>query len=154
MVEVFAGIDFNYRDIVLDRPYRFLINLTPGIKWNISDRLQLNAGFLLPLLNQYGKDFARPRPDVLCLSRQMNFGKLAIKPSMGLFTQERYGLDLKMFYPVNSWLAFEAQAGLTGYLSMAQEWKMSPLSKLLAIGGMDIYLPQWNTQLRIAGGRF
>lgn len=154
IVDIFAGVDFNYRDIFTDKPYQFLINITPGIKWHIWDHLQLNTGFLIPVLNQYGEDFARPRLDVFSLSHQMKFGKLALKPSVGLFTQERYGLDLKAFYTITEWVAFELQAGYTGYLSMAHGWEMSPLSKLLAVGGVDFYLQKWNTQFRLAGGRF
>lgn len=153
-IELFSGIDFNYRDILLDRPYQVLLNLTPGFKWHIGDHLQLNAGFLIPIINQYGDAYARPRIDVLALSHQMKLGKLALKSSIGLFTGERYGIDLKTMYPVTDWLALEGQAGYTGYLSMASGWNMSPISRFLALGGFDIYLKQWNTQFRMIGGRF
>lgn len=153
-IELFSGIDFNYRDILLDRPYQVLINLTPGLKWHIWDHLQLNAGFILPVINQYGEAYARPRIDVLSLSHQFKIKKIAMKPSVGLFTQERYGLDLKTMYPVTDWLALEGQLGYTGYMSMATEWFMSPLSRIMALGGFDIYLKNWDTQFRLIGGRF
>lgn len=153
-IELFSGIDFNYRDILLDRPYQVLLNLTPGFKWHIGDHLQFNAGFIVPVINQYGKSYARPRIDILSLSHQFKVGKLAVKPSIGLFTQERYGFDLKAMYPISDWFALEGQMGYTGYMSMATEWLMSPLSRVMALGGFDIYLKKWNTQFRLIGGRF
>lgn len=154
VLEFFAGIDFNYRDIVLDKPYAFLINVTPGFKLHIWDHLQLDAGFIIPVVNQYGDDYARPRLNVFSLSHQMKFGKFALKPSIGLFTQERYGIDLKAMYTPTPWLALEVQGGYTGYCSMAHGWDMSPMSRYLALAGFDFYLRKWNTQFRVIGGRF
>lgn len=35
-VDLFMGVDFNYRDLFHNgRVYDFLINLTPGVKWNM-----------------------------------------------------------------------------------------------------------------------
>ena len=35
-VDIFMGVDFNYRDLIYNgRVYELLINLTPGVKWNM-----------------------------------------------------------------------------------------------------------------------
>ena len=34
--DIFMGVDFNYRDLIYNgRVYELLINLTPGVKWNM-----------------------------------------------------------------------------------------------------------------------
>ena len=77
-----------------------------------------------------------------------------LKASGGLFGRERYGLDVKGMYVANNWLALEAQAGWTGYCSMAAGWEASTPQRLTALVGADVYLNRWNTQFRARGGRF
>lgn len=42
-VDVFMGVDLNYRDIFYDKPYELLVNLTPGVKWNMGRQWQVAA---------------------------------------------------------------------------------------------------------------
>lgn len=154
-VEFFMGVDLNYRDITHGSHYEFLVNLTPGIKYRPWRHTQIVAQALIPVFNQYGDYYRLPRLNVLTISQELLlFKHLALKPTIGLFTRERWGIDVKAMYPLRPWVAFELQAGCTGYLSMANGWKLSPLSKFLVLGGVDFYLPRWNTQFRLVGGRF
>lgn len=155
-VDIFAGVDLNYRDINFNgRVYDFLINLTPGVKWYMGKGWQSSAQVLVPIVNQYGDRYKKVRLNMAVLSKEMYFGdKMFLKASGGLFSSERYGLDLKGMYTVNSWLALEAQAGLTGYCSMAVDWEASKMQRFTALGGVDVYLNKWNTQFRARGGRF
>ena len=154
-VDIFMGMDFNYRDIFGSKPYEFLINLTPGVKWNLGKQWQVAAQVLLPVYNDYGDYYKRVRLNMAVLSKEWYFGeKVFLKGSGGLFSYERYGLDAKLFYTVNPWLALEAQAGWTGFCSMATGWTASTPERWTALAGADVYLHRWNTQLRVRGGRF
>lgn len=154
-IEFFAGVDLSYRDILLTSPYEFLIQLTPGVKYRPWAHTLISAQAVIPIINDYGHHYKNPRLNVLTISQELLlFKHLALKPTLGLFTQERYGLDVKAMYPVNRWLAFEGQIGLTGYLSMAEGWQMSDPTRVLALAGADVYLSRWNTQFRLIGGRF
>lgn len=154
-VDVFMGVDLNYRDIFLSKPYELLVNLTPGVKWNMGRQWQVAAQVLLPVYNDYGGYYKRVRLNMAVLSKEWYIGeKLFLKGSGGLFSQERYGLDAKAFYTVNRWLALEAQAGWTGFCSMATGWRASTPARWTALAGADVYLNRWNTQLRVRGGRF
>lgn len=154
-VDIFMGVDFNYRDIVFSKPYELLINLTPGVKWNLGKQWQMAAQVLVPVYNDYGDYYKRVRLNMAVVSKEMYFGeKLFLKASGGLFSYERYGLDAKAFYTVNPWLALEAQAGWTGFCSMAAGWRASTPRRWTALAGADVYLDRWNTQLRVRGGRF
>ena len=155
-VDLFVGVDLRYRDIYHDKVYQWLINLTPGVKWHIGKQWQMAAQVLIPVVNDYGERYKKVRVNLATLSKELYMGQLGfLKLSGGWFTQERYGLDAKGFWIVNSWLCLEAQAGLTGYLSMSgPEWEASKPQRLTGLVGADVYLTSWNTQFRVRGGRF
>ena len=154
-VDIFCGAELNYRDITHRRVYDVLINLTPGAKWYMPHHWQAGMQWYVPVLNQYGEYYKRVRLNVLTLSKEWFPGqKWAIKASGGLFSRERYGLDVKAMYCVNSWLALRAQAGLTGFCSMATGWNASPIGRLTGTAEADLYLSRWNTEFRIRGGRY
>lgn len=149
------GVDFNYRDITQEKVYEVLINLTPGVKWNLGKQWQVAAQALIPVYNDYGERYKRIRLNMALLSKEFYFKeRYFLKVSGGLFGSERYGLDLKAMLIANDWLAFEAQAGLTGYYSMATGWEASAPERVTALVGADVYLNRWNTQFRVRGGRF
>lgn len=155
-VDIFMGVDFNYRDIFHNgRVYDILLNLTPGVKWNMGKGWQAAAQALLPVYNDYGDRYKKVRLNMAVLSKELHFdSRWFLKASGGLFGNERYGLDLKGMYLMNHWLALEAQVGLTGYCSMAVDWEASTPERLTALVGADVYLSKWNTQFRARGGRF
>lgn len=155
-VDLFMGAEFNQRDIYFNgRVYDILLNLTPGVKWHMGKGWQSAAQAIVPVINQYGDRYKKVRLNMAVLSKEMVVSnRWAWKASGGLFGQERYGLDLKGMYVVNRWLALEAQAGWTGFCSMAAGWEASTPKRWTALGGADVYLDRWNTQFRIKGGRF
>lgn len=155
-VDIFVGADLNYRDYFYNgKVYEVLLNLTPGVKWNIGKGWQAAAQALIPVYNDYGDRYKKVRLSMAVLSKEMHWdSQWFLKVSGGLFGRERYGLDLKGMYVVNQWLAFEAQAGLTGYCSMAVDWEASTPKRFTALLGADFYLTKWNTQFCARGGRF
>ena len=155
-VDVFMGVDFNFRDILHNgRVYELLLNLTPGIKWNMGNGWQAAAQVLVPVYNDYGDRYKKVRLNMAVLSKETHWKeRWFLKVSGGLFGRERYGLDLKGMYVVNKWLVLEAQAGWTGFCSMAVNWEASTPERLTALLGADVYLNKWNAQFRVRGGRF
>ena len=155
-VDIFVGADFNYRDLFHNgKIYEILLNLTPGVKWNMGKGWQAAAQALVPVYNDYGDRYKKVRLNMAVLSKEAHWrSRWFLKASGGLFGRERYGLDLKGMYVVNRWLALEVQAGLTGYCSMAVDWEASTPKRITALLGTDVYLNKWNTQFRARGGRF
>lgn len=155
-VDIFLGADFNFRDLHHNgRVYDILLNLTPGVKWNMGKGWQAAAQVMVPVYNDYGDYYKKVRLNMAVLSKEFHWkDRWHLKASGGLFGSERYGVDLKALYAVNSWLALEAQAGLTGFCSMAVDWEASTPERLTALVGADVYLRKWNTQFRARGGRF
>ncbi|MCM1484303.1 MAG: hypothetical protein NC043_08190 [Muribaculaceae bacterium] len=156
-VDIFAGVDFNYRDIFFNgRVFDLLVYVTPGVKWNMGHRWETSAQVLIPIINQYGnKDLSRVRLNLLSLSKQLSVGqRLRLKLSGGVFTANRYGIDAKGMLIVRDWLAFIGEAGLTGYYNMGSKWTASSMERITWQAGADFWLKKWNTQMLLKGGRF
>ena len=155
-VDLFMGVDFSCRDIYYNnRVFDVLLNLTPGVRWNIGRRWEAALQVYVPVINQYGDSYKRVRPRVATISKQLAIGsRWKMKISGGIFTADSYGLDIKNMVVMNPWLAVSAQVGLTGYLSLANGWKASPMTKITFMAGPEFYLRKWNTQLSLRGGRY
>lgn len=155
-VDIFMGVDFNYRDILHNgRVFDLLINLTPGVKWNMGHRWEAAAQVYIPVLNQFGDRYKRVRLNMAVLSKQLAlWNRLKLKISGGLFGNERYGLDIKAQLLFNRWLALSGEIGYTGYCSMAAGWEASKIDRLTALLGPEVYLAPWQTQFVVRGGRF
>ena len=144
-VDIFCGAELNYRDIFHNKAYEFLINLTPGIKWYMGKGWQAAAQAYVPVYNDYGDYYKRVRLNMAVLSKETYWkDRWFLKASGGLFGDERYGLDLKGMYIVNDWLALEAQAGWTGFCSMANGWRASTPERWTALAGADVYLNRYD----------
>lgn len=154
-VEIFAGADLLYRDLFHNKIFETVVNLTPGIKWNIGKEWKLAGQVIIPVQNDYGERYKKVRLNMAVLSKEWSFSdKQFLKVSGGLFSMERYGLDIKWMYPVTNWLAFDAQLGLTGFCSMAVDWESSEMTRVAGWLGARIYLSGVNTEFRLRGGRY
>ena len=154
-LDIFAGAELHYRNIHYNnRLYDLLINLTPGIKWQMGKEWQVAVQGIIPVVNHYGERYKKVRLNMAVLSKELYVGKQFLKLSGGLFSQERYGLDVKWMFPINGWLAVDAQVGYTGYCSMARDWECSPMDRLTGLAEARVYLGKYDTEFRLRGGRF
>lgn len=153
-LDIFSGVELNFKDLNFQRQYDLLIYLTPGFRWDMGNHWQLAGHVYVPIVNQYGEEYGYVRPNIFTLSKQLRVGSLYLKGSAGLFSYNRYGLDVKAFLPVADWFAFEAQAGYVGLMYMFPEWIATRPDRFTGTIGGDIYLTRWNCQLRGIAGRF
>lgn len=154
-VEIFTGAELHYRDLFYGKIYEVLVNLTPGVKWNMGRQWMLTGQAIIPVYNDYGGRYKKVRLNMAVLSKEWDWNsKQFLKMSGGLFGMERYGLDVKWMYPVNRWLALDAQVGLTGFCSMAAGWECSKMTRVSGWAGARVYLEKVNTEMRLKGGRF
>lgn len=155
-IDLFMGVEFNWRDLWFkNRVYDMLINLTPGVRWNMGQRWEFAAQVYVPIVNQYGDRYKKVRLNMAVLSKQLAVGEhWKMKLSGGWFGSERYGLDWKNMFVFNRWLAMTAQAGITGHVSMAAGWEASPMKRWTVEVGPKVYLHRWNTQVSVRGGRY
>lgn len=153
-IDFFSGVDFNFRDINYKTQYEFLIRLNPGFKWNMGNHWQLSGQVLIPIVNQYGDRYKYIQPNMLNISKEFQIRNLYFKTTAGLFSHNRYGLDLKAFLPMCDWFAFEGQAGWIGGITVNPTWWIGEPDRFVWLAGGDFYLTPWNTQIRGVVGKY
>lgn len=154
-VEVFLGAELHYRDIYFNKMYEVLVNLSPGVKWHLGRKWMFAAQALVPIYNDYGARYKKVRLNMAVLSKEWAWKrKNFLKVSGGLFGMERYGLDAKWMWTPAKWFATEAQVGWTGFCSMAAGWEASTMERFSALAGIRFYIPKYDTEFQIRGGRF
>lgn len=155
-LDIFAGIDFNYRDMYHNgRIYDLNINLTPSIKWNMGQRWDIAAQAIVPLINQWGYEYKHVRLNLASVSKQFAVSdRLKMKVSGGVFTWNRYGLDVKTMLIANKWLAFAGQIGCTGLFLTSPDVKVSSMKRITFNIGPRFWLNRWTTELSARAGRF
>ena len=161
--ELFSGVDLNYADVNFTRLYDLLINLTPGFKFHLGNDWLIAANAWVPILNEgYASRFNMTRLNLASVSKELHFNSARqhFKVSAGLFSRERWGVDLKWMFPVNSWFMVNAQAGLTSHWALAfdmhgyTEHSFDGSWLATAVLGANFYLTRWNTEFRLSGGRY
>ena len=154
-LDLFCGATLSYSDTNFHRLYSTVLNAAPGVKWRFGEDWQVAGQVYIPIINDMGKHYSRVRLNMASVSKELNLkGDHHLKFSAGLFSRERYGLDVKYMHPFNSWLAVTAQVGFTGYCSMAEGWDCETMKMLTFIGSANVYLSSWNTEFRLTGGRY
>lgn len=153
-LDIFTGFDFNFKDMDFETQYKFLIRLTPGFKWDMGNHWQLAGQLQIPIVNQYGIDYSFVELRAFNISKEFNIKSLYLKTSLGAFSQNRYGLDLKAFLPLCDWFALEGQAGYVGSVFLFPYWEIVAPNRFVGTIGGDIYLPRWNTQFRGVVGKY
>ena len=157
-IDLFCGAELNYNDTDILRLYNVLINLTPGVKWNMGNGW-MTAGQLSYAAMNYGYDSRNNylRIGMVTLSKELVLGSNQhLKFTSGLFGYERYGLDARWMMPVNSWLMLQARAGVTNQWWLSTDESVFEMKKWIATGvaGVNIWIDKWTTELRLSGGRY
>ena len=172
-VELFCGVDLKYGDVNFLRLYNTLVNLTPGVKWNMGHDWMLAGQLWLPVDNTgYEDRYNMIRLNTAALSKEFHFPQIRqhFKLTAGLFGLERFGLDLRWLMPVNNWLMLQGQAGLTRHWALGfdlhegYEYEFGCTNvngeyvydkwRPTAIAGARVYLRQWDTEFVLTGGRY
>lgn len=154
-VDLFAGVDLNYRCIMLnERVYDFLVYATPGVKWHFGDGWLISAQAFIPLVNQWAAYYSYPRINVADISKELTLGAHSLKFSAGIFSRERFGLDAKWLWPVCDWFALEAQTGLTGWWTMSGRFGFSPMERVTGLLTARFWMEEAGTELRLSAGRY
>lgn len=155
-VDIFAGIDLHYRDVYYNgRVFDILLNIAPGVRWQLPYRTVIAGQVLIPIVNQYGYGYGRVQPGAVSINHQRAFGsRVKMKFSAGLFTLNRYGLDVKAMVIANKWLSFVGEVGLTGMCAMAYGWQASTMKDVMFIAGPDFWISPWNVEFKALAGRY
>ena len=163
-VELFCGAELNFAEINFARLYNVLINLTPGVKYHMGHNWMLSSQVVIPIVNDgYDDRYNMIRLNMLNISKEVHFtqARQYLKFTAGLFGMERYGLDVRWMFPINSWLMVNSRVGVTGGWVLGFDFDGNYERKfndddwsVMAIGGANFWLAPWVTEFRLLGGRF
>ena len=153
-IDFFSGLNFSFRDMNFYTQYEYLLQITPGFKWNMGHHWQLAGQAVIPILNHYGDDYKYVQVNALNISKELHIKSLYLKTTAGVFSQNRYGVDLKAFLPLCDWFALEGQAGFVGVMVINPVWWCGSMNTFVWTAGGDIYLSKWNTQFRGVIGKY
>ena len=157
-IDLFCGAELNYGDTNVMRLYDVLINLTPGVKWNMGSGWMMAGQLSYAAVNNgYNKKYNYLRLGILALSKELSFkDDNHLKFTAGLFSRERYGVDVRWMKPINSWLMLQARAGLvsTWWLSTKEQEFDTRKWTTTAVVGANVWIDKWATEFRLSGGRY
>lgn len=153
-IDFFSGVNFNFRDMNFFTQYEYLLQITPGFKWNMGHHWQLAGQVEIPIINHYGEGYKYVQLRALNISKQIRIRSLYLKATAGAFNQDRYGVDLKAFLPLCDWFALEGRAGYVGAVTVIPVWWLGSMNTFVWTAGGDVYLPKWNTQFRGVIGKY
>ena len=153
-LDFFSGVELDYQNIFHnDRVFDVNFSLTPGFKWTPGYNWTITAQAVLPIVHDYGPSTVYL--NVASISKEIALGEHNfLKISGGIFTNERYGLDLKWMFPVSDIFCVDAQIGYTGYLSMVDGWRCSTPDRLSGWLRGRMYIPSADTELIAQIGRY
>ncbi len=157
-VDIFCGADLSYGDTNWKRLYDVLVNVTPGVKWNMGHdwmlATQLSVGVVNDGFPQRNADF---QLSMATLAKEWTIGgNHHVKATGGLFNKNRYGMDVRWMMPVTSWMMVQARAGLTNewYLSFDEQTFVYGNWVPTATAGANFWIDRWATEFRVSGGRY
>ena len=165
-LELFCGATLGYADTNWLRLYDVQINALPGLRWHLGHDWTIAAQTLLPFISEgytfRDVTYKYMRFNMATVSRQLHFNNANqhLMLTAGLFGNERYGIDARWAWPVNSWLLLNAQVGLTsGWmlgadLSGNYDTYFHHNYKVTGLVGADVYLQPQNIEFRLYGGRY
>ncbi len=165
-LELFCGATLGYADTNWLRLYDVQINATPGLRWHLGDDWEVATQVALPVVSlgyTYRDIFYKyNRLNMATVARQLHFkgANQHLRLTAGLFGSQRYGVDVRWVWPVNSWLLLNSKLGLTSSWVMGTDFcGKSEASfhsdyKLTGQAGADVYLHPYNVEFRLSGGRY
>lgn len=164
--ELFCGLTLGYADTNWLRLYDLQIEVTPGFRWHPGHDWEVAAQLAIPVVSlgytYRGKIYKYNRLNMATVARQLHFdgANQHLRLSAGLFSAQRYGLDVSWAWPVNEWFLLNARLGLTGFWVMGTDFRGSSEASfhtdytLTGTVGADVYLRPYNVEFRLSGGRY
>ena len=140
-----------------DNPVQSQINLVPEVNTSLWKGMSLSAQLIIPIQNELGGAGDYLRPGLLTMNQTFRLPHYTfVSATMGYFTRNRYGTDLKMKkYFANGRWSIGANVGYTGYASyLKSTWYYSDIDSLTAFFNAEYRFPQLDLSLSATYGKF
>lgn len=152
-VDIVVYPELSLKNLVITQIYQVLFNISPAIEVSLWDGMKLVGQIIIPVYNDgYASPAHKVRPGFVSLSQDFRLpGNVFGTASIGTFNADRYGVDLKMFYPL-CWL--DERVSLEGRVSATKsgmwdgfEYGYGKRTDVTWSLGGNLYWDRYNTQL-------
>jgi hypothetical protein len=140
------------------KPVTSQVNAVPELQTSWFQGMHVNSELIVPVVNQFGTRGESVRPGVLALNQVYRFpGNYFVSASAGVFTQDRYGLDLEAEkYVWNANLSYGLNVGLSSMLFFERMTSIY-YSDVFAVTGSvhcNYRIPEYDLTLGVMAGKF
>ncbi|MFO7615990.1 MAG: hypothetical protein R6V75_01920 [Bacteroidales bacterium] len=145
---------------VQNRTYRQLyevqMNVAPELQLEIAKGLRFSGQVIIPVVNQISEEGNHVRPGILTLNQRFNIGNTFYGIlSAGKFTNNRYGLDLRILnFFFDGRLTLVANVGLTGSNQYISKLVYSAINTLTWKLHGGFYMKHFNALVNVNYGRY
>jgi len=118
---------FRFKNTRLDRFYLIQLNVNPALHIQLWKGAVATAQVIFPIHNDFSTDESKIRPGMLTVSQTLKLpAGFHMLGTVGYFSTQRAGGDIKLYRPVTSNAGVYAQAGLTYWsLPFFDRWIVS-----------------------------
>lgn len=156
-VDIVVYPELLFRNYILSKMYEYVFNLSPAAEVSLWKGMKLTTQVVIPIHNDYGKDFNQVRPGYLSVSQTFRLPyKTFVTATVGNFNNFRMGFDLRAkHYFNNERFYVGARIGYT-WRGMFDKWAYYHGKKWTLIGDIEgsYYWPKYNTQFSLRAERF
>ena len=158
-VDIVVYPQLSYKNYIITQIYQALFTLNPAIEVSLWQGMKLTGQVIIPIYNDgYGTLQDKIHPGFLTISQRFRLpNNIQAKVTLGYFSNERYGADLRLFRPFKFDERFSLE-GRLGYTGIGR-WDAFHLKYdkdmvwTWTIGG-NFYWPQYNTEFKLKAEQY
>jgi len=148
--------EFRFRNIWLDIMYQTQLNISPAVEINLWRGSKFTGQVVFPIINEYEREYDQVRPGFINLSQDFKIkGNIFARATIGSFSAERLGVDLKLYRPFGQRWGLYAEGGLTGrILYYYSGWKHTPIKRFTWAVGGNYFVDYFDLMFDVRAARF
>lgn len=158
-VDIVVYPQLSYKNYIITQIYQALFTLNPAVEVSLWKGMKLTGQIIVPVYNDgYGSLQDKTHPGFLTISQRFRLPyNIQAKATLGYFSGNRYGADLRLFRPFkfDERFSLEGRLGYTGIgrwngfhlgydRDMVWTWTV----------GANFYWPQYNTEFKLKGEQY
>jgi hypothetical protein len=148
---------FRIENKLLGQLYEYQLGVVPELRFHIYKGLRLDAGMVIPIVNQMEDEGNYIRPAMVVLSQSLNIGNdFHAVVSAGKFSKNRHGVDIRALqFFADGRLTLGANAGYTGYDEVIEnEFIYKPVNTFTWHVQLGAFIKKFNSMINLNYGKY
>ena len=155
-VDLIIYPQFFMRNVYFEKIYEVQLNVCPTLEINLWRGMKFTGQAIFPIINDFGPEGENIRPGFATLSQEFWIkNTFYTNISMGNFSNNRYGIDLKVNYPINNHWNVGINAGYTGFSCfMKGRWVKDEINTLTWFTTASYFFQKYKLQFDLSYGQY